>query len=39
LGAAVAADYAVPRVCGWESQFDAHGEYIGRVRVCRVVAD
>ncbi len=39
LGAAVAADYAAPRACHLERQFDEYGNYIGRVRVCRVVAD
>jgi hypothetical protein len=39
LGAAVAADYSAPRVCHLERQFDEYGNYIGRIRVCRVVVD
>ena len=30
--------YGSTRVCSWQRQFDADGDYLGRVRVCRLVA-
>ena len=28
--------YGSTRVCSWQRQFDADGDYLGRVRVCRL---
>jgi hypothetical protein len=39
LGAAAYGAYGSGPVCHWRSQYDAYGEYIGRVRVCPIVTD
>jgi len=30
--------YGSTRVCSWQRQFDADGDYLGRVRVCHLAA-
>ncbi len=42
VGAAIANSYAQPvyvggvRRCHWQSQFDGFGNYMGKVKVCRI---
>ena len=42
VGAAIASSYATPvyvggvRRCHWQSQFDGLGNYMGKVRVCKI---